>query len=424
MLIIGESTTENVRVISGPDADGWLHIQVFLTSLTRDITATTELPNEWDEIVLLDLTGQGMVVTMDEIWLVEVKFNGKAEELDGLAASIGISSSDDELLPPVIGAESVLEAEESDRWILRVRPGTLNRDVDEICEEGRDAGQSGDFDCVATPAAIVASSNESPDDEAFEFVTIKAASDADIEVIQQKYKDQLVYIERDLTATAHLFEEGFQGDAASSFATLPWGLDRLDEQSLPLDGVYAPGDQLGAGAHVYVLDTGCRATHAEFAGRVGDSVSMVSNTSFDGASSGHGTHVSGTVLGWNYGVAKEATLHCVKVLSDSGSGSYSAIINGMRWVSDHAKNNGIQAAVVNMSLGGPRSTSLNDAVESLVRSGITVVVSAGNENSDACNVSPASAPSAVTVGSTTRNDFRSSFSNWCVGPRGPGADAH
>lgn len=160
-------------------------------------------------------------------------------------------------------------------------------------------------------------------------------------------------------------------------------------------------------------------------------VSLVSSSFFDGSSSGHGTHVAGTTMGANYGVAKvresrlntlefrrldlpfsappfcrrsddqggqrrsediarrpqEATLHCVKVLGDDGSGSYSAILNGLRWVVNHKTSNNIASAVVNMSLGGPRSSSLNDGVASTVAAGVTVVVSAGNDNSDACTVS-------------------------------------
>lgn len=134
---------------------------------------------------------------------------------------------------------------------------------------------------------------------------------------------------------------------------------------------------------------------------------------------GHGTHVAGTVGGLYYGVAKGVNIHPVRVLGCDGSGSYSGIIAGMNWV----VQNRVRPAVANMSLGGGFSQSVNDAVQRMVNAGVTVVVAAGNDNSNACSYSPASAASAITVGSTTRTDARSSFSNYgnCLDIFAPGS---
>lgn len=197
-----------------------------------------------------------------------------------------------------------------------------------------------------------------------------------------------------------------------------WGLDRIDQRNLPLNSTYVYTSS-GAGVHVYIIDTGIRATHTQFTGRIGGGYTAVSDGQGTNDCNGHGTHVAGTVGGSTYGVAKQVTLHPIRVLNCSGSGTNAGVIAGVNWVTA----NRVGPAVANMSLGGAASTALDTAINNSIAAGITYAVAAGNENQNACNVSPARVAAAITVGATTSTDARSSFSNYgpCLDIFAPGS---
>ncbi len=186
-----------------------------------------------------------------------------------------------------------------------------------------------------------------------------------------------------------------------------WGLDRIDQQILPLDNHYVYTND-GSGVHVYIVDTGILTSHIQFGGRASSGYDFVNGDADATDDNGHGTHVAGTVGGSTYGVAKAVTLHAVKVLSASGSGTTSGVIAGI----DYVKNNHADPAVVNMSLGGGASTTLDVAVNNCINAGVTFVVAAGNNNKNAANYSPARVAAAITVGATTSADARASYSNY------------
>ena len=210
-----------------------------------------------------------------------------------------------------------------------------------------------------------------------------------------------------------------------------WGLDRVDQPLLPLDNRYQYPNSGGQDVTVYVVDTGLRSTHSDFTGRVSPGRNFVSSGGFlfGGGSvdpadtedcNGHGTHVAGTAVGTTWGVAKQANIAPVRVLGCNGSGSNSGVIAGVDWVAGNHR----KPAVANMSLGGTNSTALDTAVRNAVNAGVTMVVAAGNDNVNACNGSPNRVAEALTVGATTREDRRSSFSNYgaCVDLFAPGSD--
>jgi len=197
-----------------------------------------------------------------------------------------------------------------------------------------------------------------------------------------------------------------------------WGLDRIDQRDRPLNGTYTYSTT-AADVDVYIIDTGIRATHVELGGRISTGFTAVNDGNGTNDCNGHGTHVSGTVGGTTYGVAKSVMLHPVRVLGCNGSGTTSGVIAGVNWVT----SNRILPAVANMSLGGGASTALDDAVRNSVASGVVYAIAAGNSNANACNSSPARVSEALTVGSSTSSDARSSFSNFgtCVDLFAPGS---
>ncbi|WBB80420.1 S8 family peptidase [Micromonospora sp. WMMD882] len=204
-----------------------------------------------------------------------------------------------------------------------------------------------------------------------------------------------------------------QNAEARTTATQPnppsWGLDRIDQVDLPLDNSYTYPN-MATRVRAYVIDTGIRTTHTDFGGRA----SWGTNTTGDGNNSdcnGHGTHVAGTIGGAAYGVAKATSLVAVKVLGCTGSGSWAGVTAGVDWVTGH-HTAGVPA-VANMSLGGVGSnTTLENAVRTSIADGIVYAIASGNNNSDACNYTPARVAEAITVNASTRTDGRASFSNW------------
>lgn len=232
--------------------------------------------------------------------------------------------------------------------------------------------------------------------------------------IQSLLKDpNIKYVEQDQRVSIEPMVEaaGDQGGAT-------WGLDRIDQRELPLNSNYHY-DYDGSGVTAFVIDTGVRNTHNEFGGRASSGYDFIDNDNDSSDCNGHGTHVAGTIGGSTYGVAKNVNIVGVRVLNCSGSGTNSGVISGINWV----KNNAQGPSVANMSLGGGASQALDDAVNAAVAAGISFVVAAGNDNSNACNYSPARAANAVTVGSTTSTDSRSSFSNYgtCLDIYAPGS---
>ena len=200
------------------------------------------------------------------------------------------------------------------------------------------------------------------------------------------------------------------GEVTASRATQSapiWGLDRLDQRRLPLDGAYTYGAD-GTGVNVYVIDTGVRLTHAEFAGRAFLAGDHVGDGRGGADCHGHGTHVAATIGGALYGVAKNATIWSHRVLGCDGKGTFSSVIAAV----DAVTEEGRKPAVVNMSLGGDTSDMLDAAIRNSIAAGFTYVVAAGNSNADASNYSPARIAQVITVGATGSTDARASFSNF------------
>ncbi|WP_211371832.1 S8 family peptidase [Marilutibacter maris] len=269
------------------------------------------------------------------------------------------------------------------------------------------AGESNRAEPVAVAAKAIASQHRASLVRSYDRVlrgfVVKANDNALAALLADP---RVAYVEEDGIATLDTIQTG---------AT--WGIDRIDRRLLPLDTLYTY-DTTGAGVHAYVIDSGLNVSHTEFTGRVGLGADFIGGGVND--CNGHGTHVAGTLGGTTYGVAKQVTLHPVRVFPCSGGSPWSTIIAGVNWVAA----NHISPAVVNMSLGGGGNSSVDAAVANLHNiNGITVVVAAGNSNANACGFSPAREPVAITVGSVDNTDTRSWFSNYgsCLDLFAPGS---
>ena len=230
----------------------------------------------------------------------------------------------------------------------------------------------------------------------------------------------VLYVEKDAPVSGLAIQQ-------NQSPTPSWGLDRIDQRTpISSDANYISNygyRSAGAGSTIYIGDTGVF-PHEDLKGRL-------SSVGYDGFNdgigisdcNGHGTHVATTAAGTIYGVAKKATVVPVRLLNCAGSGSYATVISALDWILSPANTNSKERAVLNLSIGGGKSIAVNDAINRLTNSGISVVVAAGNSNADACNYSPASAATAITVGATIASDAKATYSNWgtCVDINAPGS---
>jgi len=225
--------------------------------------------------------------------------------------------------------------------------------------------------------------------------------DPDIAFIEA---DQVVWLADDITIN-------------SIQSTSPWGLDRIDQQNLPLDGNYTYY-QSGAGVHVYLMDSGIDTAHPDFGGRASNDFDTVDGGMTD--CNGHGTHVAGIIGSNTYGVAKAASIHSVRVTNCEGKGSVSSIIAAVDWITA----NHVKPAVVNLSYVSGASDAEDLAINRSIAAGITYIAAAGNENGNACQYSPARIPGVITVGASDVTDTVTANSNQgsCLDIFAPGSD--
>jgi len=294
------------------------------------------------------------------------------------------------------GEPSLSETGEREgEWVVMVKPGTTRAQIQQMCKSATNGCK-----LVGHPKGGVP------------FLELRGTED-DLEKVVHSAREAIKYVEPD--QTVHMIPE----IESTNVEAATWGLNRI--------GADQRG-RSGSGATVFVLDTGVRVSHNDFGNRgapsldmtVGEPLECNGDLSCAADSQGHGTHCAGTAVGATFGVAPSAAVRSVKVLGDSGSGSWSWSYYALDWLA----TNPTRPAVASMSLGGSGTQqAMADAVDAAVIAGVTVVVAGGNDNSNACNFSPAFVPSAITVGSTTSVDSRSYFSNYgsCTNIWAPGS---
>jgi len=287
-----------------------------------------------------------------------------------------------------------LESVEEQDWVVVVKPGTSDAQIQEMCK----ASKTG---CKLAGHA-----------KGFPFIDVRG-TERDLEAVLKVAGDAARFAEPD--AQIHMIPDVEAGPEAAT-----WGLNRVGADQRASEG---------SGTTVFVLDTGVRVSHQEFGGRatpaldmsVGDPLECNGDLTCAGDVQGHGTHCAGTAAGETFGVAPSAAVGSIKVLGDNGSGQFAWSYYALDWLAV----NPTRPAVASMSLGGSGTQqAMREALDGAVNAGVTVVVAAGNSNGNACSFSPAFVPNAITVGSTTSTQARSSFSNYgsCVDIWAPGSN--
>ncbi|KAH7008973.1 peptidase S8/S53 domain-containing protein [Ilyonectria destructans] len=189
----------------------------------------------------------------------------------------------------------------------------------------------------------------------------------------------------------------------------PWGLSAISHAKPPSSqSNYIYDSSAGEGTFSYVLDSGVFVEHLDYEGRA------ISYDATGGAETdySHGTHVAGIIGGATYGVAKNTQLIGVQV-TGSSVGQSSWILGGLTWtINDILSKGRVGKSVINMSLTASSSTIVNNAVQAVIDSGVSVIAAAGNSNSDTADWSPANLPAAITVAASNNNYNRWSASNW------------